>query len=75
LKTYRADQFVLREDTKLNLGLAVKSALAVLGIAGYGIMANCAWNCEDDTKQNISFVGLGVFSALALAFAIGKASR
>ena len=73
LKTYRADQFVLREDVKLNLGLAAKSTLAVLGIASYGIMANCAWNCEDETHRNVSFIGIGIVSALSIAFAIGKA--
>lgn len=71
---YAKDRFVLREESRFEPGLALKTTGALLGFAAYGFMNYCIWNCEDETYANISLVGVGIVSAVAVAVAIGKAS-
>ena len=74
LGIYGRDRFVLREDSRFDSGLAGKTALALAGFAGYGVMVNCMWNCENDTYAAMSLVGVGLVSLASVVVAIAKAN-
>jgi len=74
LAVYRKDRFVIHDKDDFDLGLAGKTTVALLGIVGYGVMANCAWNCDDEQLAGVSFIGLGVVGLVTIIYGIAKAA-
>lgn len=72
LSMFRDDKVTLSSDRHFQPGTA---GLVVIGVglfAGYGTMAYCAWNCENEKAANISLVGLGLWAVLTVVLGLAQ---